>query len=180
MGVKYRCEIKQHGYHDTQFGCAKCYGERMKLLRWLFWNAVYLVRPRPRTLVGILDKTTRTQWPWRQFRPTVWHNDYGKQWEIILEHESSYSREIDLPVWAHFAQPENGGPPRIVGMTIWDERLRGADWEKFRLKAEALLAVKKWIETGEMPGTEDGEAAIYEQVCAALGVPARPYDPGNP
>ena len=148
----------------------------MKLLRWLFWNAVYLVRPRPRTLVGMLDKSMRTTWPWRRFHPAVWHNDDGKQWEIILEHESSYSREIDLPVWAHFAQPENGGPPRIVGMTIWDERLRGADGEKFRLKAEALFAVKKWIEEGP----QGRHAEIYEQVCAALGVPARPYDPRNP
>ncbi len=91
------------------------------LVKWAFWNAVYLFRPSSKDLAAYLTRGGRTRWPWRKFKPAVLRNDDGKQWEIYLSDDMSYTdSQVMLKVLAHISM-ETGN---IVGFTVWDETLK--------------------------------------------------------
>jgi len=99
----------------------------MNWLRWIFWCAVYLVRRRPADLDAWLLYAVRTRSPWWVFCPSVYWNDDGNQWHVVLSDESSYTRSRQmLQVDLHIGH-ESG---RIVGLNIWDESLRAAEAAK--------------------------------------------------
>lgn len=92
-----------------------------KYFRWLFWNAYYLPQFRqPRKLSQWLTRVKRTQWPWWKFKPHLFRNDDGRQWEIYFSNASAvYSREtITLDVGRDMDTGE------IVAFTIYDEVMR--------------------------------------------------------
>ena len=92
----------------------------MKVIKWLFWNIAYIGR-RPKDLGAFLVKMERTSWPWRRFKPNVFHNDDGHQWEIYLTDQGSYTVSgVPLRADVMFDHDTNA----VVGMTIYDETLR--------------------------------------------------------
>ena len=92
----------------------------MRYLTWLMWTFAYLFRPKPTELVAYLTRSERTRPPWWKFKPSLYHNDAGKQWEIWFDNESCYSQTSVISVTAHVGM-ESG---EIVGFTIWDETLK--------------------------------------------------------
>ncbi len=94
-------------------------------LRWIFWTGAYACRAKPGDLAGYLLRSKRTRPPRWKFRPSLFHNENGKQWEIRFDDESSYSRREVLQVEVQRGM-ETG---RIVGLTIWDEKLRKVEPE---------------------------------------------------
>lgn len=91
-----------------------------KFMTWLFWTVCYACRPVPQSLDKIVLRTIRTQWPWRKFRPSIWHNDDGKQWHICFTDEQDFTERRSLTVDCHIGM-ESGD---IVGFVVWDEVLR--------------------------------------------------------
>ena len=65
----------------------------------------------------------RTQWPWRNFRPSVWHNDDGGMWHIYLTGERSFTEPRTINVDCHIGM-ESGN---IIGFNVWDETLRAVE-----------------------------------------------------
>lgn len=90
-----------------------------KFVTWLFWTVYYAVRPVPRSLEGYLLRGTRRRWPWWKFKPSVWHNDDGRQWHICFREEESFRDQRDVTVWCEIGQ-ESGD---IVGLVVWDKML---------------------------------------------------------
>lgn len=95
----------------------------MKYLRWLLWTLWYLPQPRPRRLNPWLPRSLRCRKPWAKFRPSVWRNDGGREWEICLDDEPSYTIPaakilVDLQIGR-----ESG---KIVGLDISDSLLNWA------------------------------------------------------
>lgn len=115
----------------------------LKLLRWAFWNAVYGVRPRPYWLKDWITRHQRTAWPWRKFKPYVFHNDAGRQWDICLRPEPAYTTRATLQVECDFDQ-ETGV---VTGFTVWDEVLNRAA-EAQREELRRLTACKTCAGTG--------------------------------
>jgi hypothetical protein len=62
-------------------------------------------------------------WPWKKFRPSVWHNDDGDQWEIYLADERSFTRPQTIQVDCQIGM-ESGN---IVGFVVYDETLRAGE-----------------------------------------------------
>lgn len=92
----------------------------MKYIKWGFWTLIYLFRPIPQELGSYLQKGERTRAPWWRFKPCIYHNDDGKQWEIWLEHEQGYVEKKTIPVEVCIGMDSG----RIVGITIFDETLK--------------------------------------------------------
>ena len=95
-------------------------------LRWLGWMLYYLPRRRPKELGPWLIRAERTRPPWWKFKPNVWHNDHGRQWEVYFKDDMDFCRIQTMQVDAHISQ-ETG---EIVGLTIYDETLRPQAEEK--------------------------------------------------
>lgn len=95
----------------------------LKFVTWLFWRVCYAFRPTPRSFEGYLLRGMRTWWPWKKFRPSVWHNDDGKEWEIYLTDERSHTVRRTIAVDCHIGM-ESGD---IVGFDVWDETLRAGE-----------------------------------------------------
>lgn len=91
---------------------------------WLFWTVVYWFRPRPKTIEAFLIKSVRTWWPWWTFKPHVFRNEDGKQWEVYLDEEPHYTemRTIRLPVMI-------GESGKLVGVKLWDGILESNEIE---------------------------------------------------
>lgn len=94
----------------------------MKYLKCLFWNLVYLFRPRWRRepLQQYLLRGWRCRWP-RDFKPSIWYNECGGYWEVYLSDDSYYaSQSYTLPVAVVFLSQDDD---RVVGFQIWDEHM---------------------------------------------------------
>ena len=76
-------------------------------------------------LEGYLIRATRTRWPLRKFKPSVWHNDDGNMWHVYLTGEQHFvsRRTLNLDV---YVGEESGD---VVGFDVWDENLRNP-WKK--------------------------------------------------
>ena len=92
----------------------------IKTILWLFWHAVYVFRPVPKSLEAFLIREWRLQPPWQRFKPYIYHNEEGSQWEVRWKDSQTFTRLQDLRVEAH-VDTETG---EIVGVTLWDEVLR--------------------------------------------------------
>ena len=90
-----------------------------KFATWLFWRVYYTFRFRPSSLEAFLRRGMRTRWPWKKFRPSVWHNDDGDEWHVYLTDEQSYTEPRTISLDCHVGM-ESGN---IVGFDVWDERL---------------------------------------------------------
>ena len=91
----------------------------MKYLKWLLWSSIYLFRPQPKTLVGLLYKLQRTRSPWWKFEPHVWHNeDYGA-WEIYFEDEPYYVTRMTMLTDVRIGFDSG----KIVGLNVFDDAL---------------------------------------------------------
>ena len=84
--------------------------------RWLFWTAVYSVRPRGNDFGKCMKRSRRTRWPWWKFKPSAWHNEHGRMWQICLFNESSYTATRTIRVPVHISQ-ETG---KIIGLDLTD------------------------------------------------------------
>ncbi len=91
-----------------------------KFAIWLFWTLYYACRPSPRSFDDKMSRMLRTWWPWRKFRPSVWHNDDGAMWHIYLTDERTFSRLQTIKVDCQIGM-ESGN---IVGFNVWDETLQ--------------------------------------------------------
>ncbi len=89
-----------------------------KLLRWIFWNIAYMFRRRPKEFAAFLLWGSRCYWQ-RKFRPYLWHNDDGSQWQVYFTEERDYVQLDNLSCDLHIGM-ETGD---IVGLTIHDENL---------------------------------------------------------
>ena len=91
----------------------------IKAAKWLFW-ATALLCYRPKTFNGLMWKRKLVGFPpWQKFKPYVFHNKTGRQWEVYFTDEVPVSRQQKLTVVAHIGQ-ESG---KIVGLTIHEENL---------------------------------------------------------
>lgn len=97
----------------------------MKYIKFILWNIYYLFVPKSDNIVLWLRRDLRCRFP-RKFKPCLWHNEEGKQWEIVFTQESPVSQQMRLQVTADIGQDSGN----IVGLTIWDETLRDVDMEK--------------------------------------------------
>lgn len=96
-----------------------------KLIKFAWWNIYYLPWKFRGYYPRKIDErfflmVSRTSWPWRTFKPYVWHNEDGKRWHVHFEADSDRVVHLRLPVNAHVSQ-ETG---MIVGLTIRDETLK--------------------------------------------------------
>jgi hypothetical protein len=89
-------------------------------LKWIYWKIYYLFRPCPKELLPLLIQGERTRPPWWRFKPYMWHNDEGNQWEIYFTEERDYTQVQDIRVTAHIGLDTG----KIIGLTIWDENLK--------------------------------------------------------
>ena len=95
----------------------------MKWLRWLFWVIVYWFRREPRTLEAFLVRVERCRPPWWTFKPSVWHNDEGREWHVYLSDESTYTDpNYMLRVDLHRIRETE----EVVGFDVYDKDLQGA------------------------------------------------------
>ncbi len=92
----------------------------LKYLKWLGWVLYYIPQPRLKDLGTYITRMLRMRPPWWKFKPCMWHNDDGKQWEIYFEEEQSFTQQENLRIDVHRGFETN----RIVGLTIWDEKLK--------------------------------------------------------
>lgn len=93
-----------------------------KFLSYFFWNLGYCFRLEEKDFGAFLLRSNRTRWPWKKFRPSVWYNEDGRQWEIYFTNERSYAvLNNQLSVELHVGM-ETG---RVTGLTIWEEFLEG-------------------------------------------------------
>ncbi len=92
-----------------------------KLLKYLFWVSYYCFLPTPRSLEGYLIRGMRKRWPWKKFKPCVYHNDDGGFWQIWLSNDRGYTSadKALVGVDLHFSM-ETG---KVVGFNVYDERL---------------------------------------------------------
>lgn len=74
-----------------------------------------------RLLVWLVDFGSVIRWPWKKFRPGIWHNACGKCWHVSLTNEAAYTEpgvqllvDVDLSL-------RSG---EVVGLTIHDGDLR--------------------------------------------------------
>ena len=123
----------------------------MTLLRWIFWESVYLFRREPREFGATLLKMDRTRKPWWKFKPHVRHNKLGKEWEVWLDDETTYVKgHVFLMVDLHVTRGDN---LRVVGLTICDESLKAAmepKTEPYELKEfESEIALLARLEAAE-------------------------------
>ncbi len=98
----------------------------LKFTVWVFWKMYYLFRFRPSHLEAYLQRGLRTRWPWKKFRPAVWHNDEGKEWHVYFTDEVSYIKTRDIRVDCQIGMVSGN----IVGFDVWDETLRAAKGEE--------------------------------------------------
>ena len=98
-----------------------------RFFKWLFWTVVYCFRRRPTDLGKWLLKTERCHALWWKFRPSAWHNDDGKYWEICFTDERDFVEwpPRTLDVKCHIGEKSGN----IVGLTIRDETLVRKDTE---------------------------------------------------
>ena len=92
--------------------------------KWAFWNLAYLVYRPENTMHGWVTKAIRTRKPWWKFRPCVYRNADGKEWEITLGDErccTHIRQKIELDVGVGF---DSG---KIVSLDIPDESLRALE-----------------------------------------------------
>lgn len=90
---------------------------------WLFWSAVYLFRPAPKSIDSWLKKAVRTRNPIKTFSPFLYHNNDGQNWSIYFDDESSYVERRTIAVDVYVGQ-ETGN---IVGLNICDSQLRAKE-----------------------------------------------------
>ena len=90
-----------------------------KFVTWLFWSVYYFFHFAPNSLDKYLTYGMRTRWPWRTFRPSVWHNDDGNMWHVYFTDERHFveRRTLSLDCYVN----ESGD---IVGFDVWDEALK--------------------------------------------------------
>lgn len=96
-----------------------------RLLRYLFWRLVYVFRRRPRTFDAFLLWGTRCRPPWWKFKPSLFRNDAGNQWEVYLANERCHMKRGILAVELHIGCDTG----QIVGFTVFDEVLKAIDEE---------------------------------------------------
>lgn len=78
------------------------------------------MRPTPCDLAAWITEAKRTQQPWRKFKPSVFRNHDGKQWQVYFTAERDFTvSNRTLMVEPHIGQ-ESG---KVVGLTIRDEAL---------------------------------------------------------
>ena len=94
-----------------------------RFLRWVWWNAYYCWRPRPRDLRTWLARSMRCRPPWWRFRPHVWHNDAGGYWEVWFAEDRDYTERRVL-VCDVSVSLETG---QVVGLKVWDEVLKAKE-----------------------------------------------------
>lgn len=93
-----------------------------RFLLYLFWNLFYLPQRRPRGLMAHVERGIRTRWPWRKFRPTVWHSDDGSFWEICFGGERAYTiTGVRIPVNVNVQYSVDTG--KVTGLKIYDSDL---------------------------------------------------------
>ncbi len=91
----------------------------MKLIRWLFWNVVYVFRRFPTDVDAFVTMRQRCLWQ-RKFRPYVRHNDDGECWSVCLADDRSYTHTHEqMRCVPHFSEKTG----RVVALTIYDSEL---------------------------------------------------------
>jgi len=90
---------------------------------WFFWWSAWQVRKcfgKPHMFHDYMWWTIKTSFPpWWKFRPYCHHNEYGKQWEVWFDNETTYTESRTIRVQAHIGMDSG----RIVGLTIYDGAL---------------------------------------------------------
>ena len=89
-------------------------------IRWFFWWLVCAFAPPAKDLQTWLARSERTRPPWWEFKPCVWHNDAGKQWEVWFENENCFCKPNETLSVDLYIGLDTG---RIVGLTVADEAL---------------------------------------------------------
>ena len=92
-----------------------------RFLRYLFWRLYYLPQRRSRDLASYLIRGQRCWWPWRKFRPSVYHNDDGRCWQIWFANDRAHTLAGKPVVLADVDVSMETGA--IVGLTIYDTDL---------------------------------------------------------
>lgn len=92
----------------------------IKYLTWSFWCCYYAVTPRPKDFGDYIDSLMRRRVPWWKFKPYIYHNSHGKQWEIGWSEDRHYVKTLTIQVEAHIDIDTNA----IVGLTLFDEILK--------------------------------------------------------
>ncbi len=85
-----------------------------KFLRYIFWQFVYLFRPRALTFDAYVLRGVRRMWPWKVFTPAVWYNNDGRSWHIHLTKEEAFVETRIIRVSCYIGM-ETG---EIVGFTL--------------------------------------------------------------
>lgn len=91
----------------------------MKTIRWLFWSAYYGIFGYPKTLDAYINATMKTWNPWRRFKPSLYHNDDLREWQVWFEDDLPYCCRETMSLEV-FRSDRTG---RIVGLKVWDELL---------------------------------------------------------
>lgn len=94
-------------------------------LKWIYWNIYYLFQFESKfTLKDWCDKLTRTRSPHWKYKPFMFHNEHGKQWEINLprkEDDGSFNHNKNIWIYANVEVDKDDD---IVAITIYDETLK--------------------------------------------------------
>lgn len=92
-----------------------------RFLLYLFWNLLYLPQRRPRDFTAYIERSIRTRWPWRKFRPNIWHNDDGGFWEIYFSNERAHSAAgVRIPVDIQYCVDTG----KVTGLIVYDSDLK--------------------------------------------------------
>lgn len=100
---------------------------------WIFWLLWYLPRREPKELTGLLLRDWRTRKPWWTWKPYLYRNHGGLQWEAYFSDDGDYtSSNIHVPCEVSFSEDTG----EITALTIHDGTLkRIAQEERMRQAA---------------------------------------------
>ena len=93
----------------------------IKYIKWGFWTLIYFFRPVTKEFGNYLKMGERTRPPWWKFKPNLWYNKDGKEWEIFFTEEQSHVEHRIIQVEARIGM-ETGN---ITGLIIYDNVLKG-------------------------------------------------------
>lgn len=89
-------------------------------IKWIYWNIYFFFN---RDLNNWADKLILTRYPYWKYKPFMFYNKEGRQWEINFnrneDSELSYNKYVWIRVNAEVDQNDD-----IVGITIYDSALK--------------------------------------------------------
>jgi len=93
----------------------------LKYIEWLFWVVFYSIKPIEKNIEGLSIRYLRIRYPFKKFKPFLYRNEEGKQWEIYFKDDDSYfiSTKSNINVGVHVSYLND----EITSLTIFDEEL---------------------------------------------------------